>query len=150
MSPETVRSARDRFLATIPFDPAAYAARDFPVQIGRWRLRLPHPGKLHLHDLHHVATGRGTGWIGEAEVSMFEIRSGSLSPLILLYCLAGVILGMIMAPRRVLRAWRLARGARSLYRSEIPYETLLDMSLAELRLRLGLPADGFTFPGGNR
>ena len=37
---------------------------------------LPNPGFLPWHDLHHVATGYGTGLIGEAEISAYELRAG--------------------------------------------------------------------------
>jgi hypothetical protein len=38
------------------------------------------------------------------------------------------------------RAWKAARGARSLYKTKRPYETLLAMDVAQLRKLMGLEA----------
>jgi hypothetical protein len=54
-----------------------------------------------------------TFW-GEVEISMFELRSGSPSPLITFLCAGAVLLGTILAPRRVLMWWRTYAGARNL------------------------------------
>lgn len=135
---ETVRAARDRYLAANSLALEGYAERGFPVYVWRWAVRLPNPGLLHLHDLHHVATGYGTGLIGEAEISAYELRAGCRTFMIHLLCVGAVLCAMFVAPRRVVRAWRRARRARTLYRTNVPYETLLDMSVAELRRLLNI------------
>ena len=54
-----------------------------------------------------------------------------------------VLGGLARSPRRVLTAFRAARGATTLYRSGLAYEDVLAMSLIELRARLRVPPAGF-------
>jgi len=144
MSTETVRAARDRYLAENSLTLDSYTNPDFPVYVIRWVIHLPNPGLLPLHDLHHVATGYGTGLIGEAEISAYELRAGCRSFLIHILCIGAIILAMFREPRRVLRAWKQARGTRTLYYTKIPYETLLAMSVTELRSHLGIAPEGLS------
>ncbi len=139
---ETVRAGRDRYLAANSLTVESYAESGFPVYVGRWPVRLPNPGLLHLHDLHHVVTGYGTGLVGEAEISAYELRAGCRSFMVHVLCVGAILCAVFVAPRRVLRAWRRARGARTLYHTDIPYETLLDMSVDELRRRLNIAPEG--------
>ena len=138
---ETVREGRDRYLAENSLTVESYTERGFPVYVGRRPVRLPNPGLLHLHDLHHVVTGYGTGLVGEAEISAYELRAGCRSFMVHLLCVGAIVGAMFIAPRRILRAWRRARGARTLYYTDIPYETLLEMSVDELRRRLNVAPD---------
>ena len=143
MSDETVRAGRDRYLADNSLTLDSYAERGFPVYVANWVVRLPNPGLLHLHDLHHVVTGYGTGLVGEAEISAYELRAGCRSLMVHLLCVGAILCALFVAPGRVVRAWRRARGARTLYYSTTPYETLLDMSVAELRRRLNIAPRGW-------
>lgn len=138
---ETVREGRDHYLAANSFTLASYTDRGFPVYVGRWPVRLPNPGLLHLHDLHHVVTGYGTGLVGEAEISAYELRAGCRSFVVHLLCVGAILGAMFVAPRRILRAWRRARGASTLYHTNIPYETLLEMRVGELRRHLNVAPD---------
>ncbi|MFL6254531.1 MAG: Coq4 family protein [Pyrinomonadaceae bacterium] len=142
MSDETVRAGRDRYLADNSLTVDSYSASGFPVYVGRWPVRLPNPGLLHLHDLHHVVTGYSTGLVGEAEISAYELRAGCRSFMVHMLCIGAIAGAMFVAPRRIVRAWRRARGARTLYHTDIPYETLLDMSVAELRRHLNIAPEG--------
>lgn len=146
MSDETVRAGRDRYLAANSLTRDSYAERGFPIYVWKWAVRLPNPGLLHLHDLHHVATGYGTGLVGEAEISAYELRAGCRSFMVHLLCVGAILCAMFVAPRRVVRAWRRARGARTLYYTTIPYEALLDMSVAELRRHLNIAPEGVSEP----
>lgn len=138
---ETVRAGRDRYLAANSLSIDSYQERGFPVYVWRWPVRVPNPGLLHLHDLHHVATGYGTGLVGEAEISAYELRAGCRSFIVRLLCFGAILCALFVAPRRILRAWRRARGARTLYHTDIGYESLLDMSVDELRRRLNITPD---------
>jgi hypothetical protein len=142
MSEERVRAGRDRYLADNSFTLDGYRAPSYGLALGRRTIRLPNPGLLPWHDLHHVATGYGTGLIGEAEISAFELRAGCRGLLVFILCLGAIGLGMLIAPRRIIRAWRLARGKRTLYRTAIAYDELLEMKVVELRQHLGIPAEG--------
>ena len=144
MSDETVRAGRDRYLTDNSLTLDSYAERGFPIYVARRVVRLPNPGLLHLHDLHHVVTGYGTGLIGEAEISAYELRAGCRSVMVHLLCFGAILGAMFVAPRRIIRAWRRARGARTLYYSTLPYETLLNMSVAELRRHLNIAPQGLS------
>lgn len=106
-------------------------ARIFWVALGPLKLPVPHPGKLRWHDLHHLVLGYEPDLIGEMEISAFELRTGVKSLMVLLLCVAGVGLGLIVARRRTLRAWRDARGRRNLY--GVPWDELKTWSMSELR-----------------
>lgn len=142
MTAETVRAGRDRYLAANSLSLESYTERGFPVYVGRWPIRLPNPGLLPLHDLHHVVTGFGTGLVGEAEISAYELRAGCRSLMVFILCVGAIFFGMFLAPARIYRAWKGSRGARTLYHTAIPYDELLDMSVVELRRQLGIPPEG--------
>lgn len=139
---ECVRVARDRYFLANGFGTGDYRRTKFVVPLGPVALTFPNPGVLFLHDLHHVVTGYGTDFVGEAEISAFELRAGVPTPLVFVLCVGSLLLASFVAPRRVARALGAARGARSLYRAEIPYATALEMTVDELRRRLGVPPGG--------
>jgi len=143
MSDDTVLAARNRFLAYYRLE-QTYSEQGFLLHFGRFKVRVWNPGLLPVHDLHHVATGFGSGLIGEAEISAFELRAGWGTPFILVLCLGAAAIGLVLAPRRVIHAWRLPRGAQSLYASTLPYENLLNMSVHELRYLMRIPSSGLT------
>jgi hypothetical protein len=143
-----VRRGRDAYLRENGFSVDGYAARWTPAKLLGISFRVPntprHRWAIQRHDLHHVATGYATDLAGEAEISAWECRAG-LAPLGL-YTGAIVaslaLLGLLVAPRRTLRAWRASRG-RSLFQSgELAYDALLGVSVAELRRLLGVPEPG--------
>ena len=141
---ETVKEARDRFLATNGFDLGGYTAARFLIPIGRLTLTAPNPGLLMFHDLHHIATGIPPTLLGECQISAYELRTGATrSPVVLVLCIAAILLGLIMSPKAELRIWKCARGTRNLYRTQVPYETLLGMTVGELRESLRIPGGGF-------
>ncbi len=139
---DSVRAARDRYLAANGLDTASYAAPRFALALGRLRVMLPNPGLLPYHDLHHVVTGFRSDPIGEAEISVFELRGGGANGMVTGLCVAGILYGLVLAPRRIVRAWRRCASTRSLYGAAVPYEVLLAMTVGELRAALGIPPDG--------
>ena len=141
MIEETVLSERNLFLRHYRLEDT-YGDSGFVLHFGRIKVRTANPGLLHVHDLHHVATGFGSGLVGEAEISAFELRAGWGTPFILMLCLGAMSIGMVLSPPRVIRAWRASRGARSLYRADIPYARLLEMPVSELRQFMALPPEG--------
>lgn len=94
---------------------AEAGAKVFWVALGPLRVPVPHPGQLDLHDLHHVITGYRPDLIGEIEISAFELRTGVKTPMVFFLCLAGVALGLLIAPSRTWRAWKRGAGRRNLY-----------------------------------
>jgi hypothetical protein len=142
MTSESVRAERDTYLAKNSLSVDSYSARRFPVYFFKWPIYLPNPGFLPWHDLHHVVTGYQTGLVGEAEISAYELRGGCSSLMVFILCVGAIGIAMFVAPRRIIKAWQLAKGARTLYHTEIPYERLLEMNVCDLREALGLPREG--------
>lgn len=138
-----VQTYLDKYLVDNAYSAENYQAPRFYISIGRIILNFPNPGMLHYHDLHHVVSGYGTGLVGEAEVSAYELRSGCPSFLIFIFCIGSICIGLALSPVRVLKAWRIAKGTHTLYRSSIPYQTLIGMEIADLRLSLNIPPRGF-------
>jgi hypothetical protein len=93
---------------------------------------------VRLHDIHHVATGYGTDWTGEAEIGAFELGAGCGDHYAAWVLNGGTLLyGVWIAPRAVYRAFVRGRHAKSLYGGEWR-ESLLDENTGELRKKLGV------------
>jgi hypothetical protein len=107
--------------------------RVFWISLGPVRVPVPNPGQLRWHDLHHLVLGYEPDLIGEMEISAFELRTGVTTFMVLLLCLSGVGLGLIVAPRRTLKAWRNAKARRNLYGLKVPWNELQAWELSRLR-----------------
>ena len=97
------------------------------------------------HDLHHVATGYGTDYAGEGEISAWELRRGirALGLYTGSIVLSVALLGLLVAPLRTLRAFIAGGRAASLFtHGGLPYDAVLSLSIAELRAHLNLPEQG--------
>ncbi|MCB9593745.1 MAG: hypothetical protein H6719_13510 [Sandaracinaceae bacterium] len=144
--PTTVRDALERFLSINGFTMEAYDAPKVAIPFGPFTIHLPNSeGRkaiVRLHDIHHVVTNYGTDLAGEAEIGAWELRAGCTNLAGYVYNLMAVTLGVFIAPLRTLRAFLDGRGAMTLYRLGVPYDELLTMTVAELRERLSIPADG--------
>lgn len=142
----SVRAARDQYLADNGFSTAGYTAPTFALLLLGRQIRLPNPparqAAIARHDLHHVLLGYGTDYPGEAEISAWELRCGCTTPFLYFINLLALSIGLLVAPRRVWRAWRSARGGCTLYRADIDYAAALDMRVLDLRRRLGIPDEG--------
>lgn len=142
----TVAAARDAFLARHGLSRDGYRASWFSVALGPIVFTMPNPGALALHDLHHVALDLAPTFWGEVEVSAFELRTGTPNRLVVVLCVSAVLLGALLSPRRVLRAWRRYHGARGLYARS--YDELVALDIEALRRQMGVaPRDGFSGPG---
>ena len=145
----SVREGRDAYLAENGFLLSEYDAKRTPVQVLGFSFSVPngpaHRRGIMQHDLHHVATGFGTDPIGEGEVSCWELRGAlrGLGPYVRSLVTLGACVGAVLSPRRSLRAYRKARGAHNLFAcGDEDYAGLLDLSVGELRQRLGIPPAG--------
>ena len=138
--------AREQFFAANGFRPEDYSAPTYTVKL--WKLPLKFPNtKAHqwatpLHDFHHILTGYQTDWIGEAELAAWELRAGCKTLVVYGLDLSGVAIGLLLSPRRVLRAFRSARSQRTLYRDPALCESMMQMTIGEVRSRLGIPPEG--------
>jgi hypothetical protein len=94
-----------------------------------------------LHDLHHVATGYRSDWVGEAEIAAWEI-AGGCGPYGWAWLLnAGAFaVGLFRAPRRVFRAFLRGRGVPNLYHRGFADVALQSTTVGALRRQLGLDA----------
>jgi ubiquinone biosynthesis protein Coq4 len=94
----------------------------FPNTEGRRAALLP-------HDLHHVATGYATTLVGEAEIGAWELGSGCQHYYAAwILNMGAVLMGLVLAPRRVGRAFRRGLGCTNLYHLGVdarwPHETV--------------------------
>lgn len=91
---------------------------------------------VRLHDLHHVLTEYDTTWVGEAEIGAWELGAGCGRhwPAWVLN-FGAVAVGLLLAPRRVVRAFVRGRRSGTLYAGEFA-EELLDRTVGELRASL--------------
>ena len=146
----SVEAGRDAYLNENGFTVAEYDKPFAEYPLFGFQLPVPNLAArrraVRLHDLHHVATGYGTDKVGEAEISAWELRRGlkSLGPYVGAIVIGALLFGVPLAPRRIWRAF-MASGSNqgpSLYPVAIPYETLLQLSIAELRQELGIPPEG--------
>src|SRR5262249_28135897 len=125
----SMREARDLYFQRNGFSVAAYSAPTFTLKFLGVPVTFPSTANrkraLPIHDLHHILTGYGTDWIGEAEIAVWELRAGGRSLArfgLVVYWLdgSGAILGLLISPRRVWRAFRSARGQRTLFPETAP------------------------------
>jgi hypothetical protein len=89
-----------------------------------------------LHDLNHLVTGYDTDLRGEAEISAWELASGGCQHYVAAWALdlTGLVLGLVVCPRRTLRAFRAGYQANNLY--PYPAEQLLALPLREVVARV--------------
>ena len=97
---------------------------------------------MRFHDLHHALTGYDTDFVGEGEVGAWELRAGCTDLAGYAYNGMAVATGLLLAPHRVYRAWKRARGMTTLYRVGLDYGEALALDVVELRARVGLPPEG--------
>ena len=127
-----------------------YDAAWTPASLLGVRFRVPntprHRTAIMWHDLHHVLTGYGTDLTGECEISAWECRGG-LRPLGLYtgaIVLSLALVGLLMAPRRTLAAWRAGPRSGSCFHDPCSYEAALTREIGELRELLSLPREGLS------
>jgi len=110
--------------------------RPFPVYFPNTACRVE---AAKLHDLHHVATGYAVDWVGEAEIAAWELAGGcGRYGWAWLLDAGALAVGLVIAPRRTLRAMKSGRMSHNLYHTGFPEGRLASTSLGELRARLGL------------
>ena len=139
--PMRVSEAREQYFARNGFSAATYTDRWAKLKLGPIPLAFPNTKSrqraIPMHDLHHIATGYDTTFTGEAEISAWEL-GGGCGPYLAAWVLdgLGMLLGLAIAPRRTIRAFRLGRQSRNLYQRGWSND-LLDLTVEELRALLG-------------
>jgi hypothetical protein len=141
----SLREARAQYFSRAGFDERSYSERWVKLSIfGRPLLVIPNTAgrvrAVKLHDLHHVLTGYGTSWAGEGEIGAWELATGCRDHWAAWYLnSSAALIGLFVAPRRVLRAFARGRRERNLYDVELS-DALLGESVGALRARLGIAA----------
>ncbi len=145
--PATIAAAVERYMSENGFTREEYAASSVPVKVGPVAFRLPNgPARqraIAQHDVHHVLTGYHTDLTGEAEIGAFELRGGCTSFFLWMINLAAFVVGLFIAPRRVLGAYRRARGASTLYALGLGAAEVSPLDVEVLRERAGIPRGGY-------
>jgi hypothetical protein len=129
----------DRF--QIPKD--AYTAKKFSIKVGNFAINLPNiPSRVKVarfHDIHHVLTGYAANWKGEAEIGAWEIATGCEKYFVAWFLNFGaVMVGLILYPKAVIKAFKRGLKTKTNLYHNFEYEPLLDMSIKELREKIGL------------
>lgn len=139
---ETMLEARRAYFRANGFgEDGGYADAWVDFKLGPVPLPFPNtPARVRAvryHDLHHLLTSYDTDITGEFEISAWEIAAGCKGYVAAWQLnLGGLVGGMLIAPRRTLRAFLRGRHSRSLYDAD--FEALLGASLGELRARTGV------------
>lgn len=138
----TVAAARDEYFRANGLSLAAYTDRWVKLKIGPVPFAFPNSAArraaVKLHDLHHVATGYATTWTGEAEIAAWELAAGCGRYWVAWMLNVGALgVGLVIAPRRTLRAFARGRRSKTLYHRAFG-DDLLAMTVGDLRRDLGL------------
>jgi hypothetical protein len=140
----TMRDARAAYFTENGFgDDGGYGAKWVDFKLGPLPFPFPNTAArvraVRYHDLHHVLTGYRTDFLGELEISAWEIGAGCKDFWAAWQLnLGGLAGGALMIPRRTFRAFVRGRHAESLY--GLPLEELLDATVADVRAKLGVEA----------
>ncbi len=139
----TMRAARDRYFSVNGFGAnGGYDEKWANFELGPIPFPFPNSAArvraIRYHDLHHILTDYDTNFVGEMEISAWEVAAGCNG-----YSVAWV-LGLAgtatwwIAPSRVFKAW--VRGRRSASFYGLPLDALLDSTVADARVRMHVPA----------
>ncbi len=138
----TLREARVQFFAENRF-PADGGDSQAWVDFKVGPVPLPFPNSdarrraVRYHDLHHVLTGYRATVIGELEIAAWELAAGcGTFAAAWVINLAGLLAGLLAAPKRVWAAFVRGRRSSSLYSQ--PFEPLLERDVNEVRAAQGL------------
>jgi hypothetical protein len=139
----TMGEARSRYYEINGFGPDGGDSLDWvPLTIWKLTIKIPNTESrrraVRIHDLHHIVTGYQTDFRGEAEIAAWELASGCLRwPAATILNLFAVGVGLLVAPRRLTRAWARGRATKNLYGFDT-VEPLLPRNVAAVREELGL------------
>lgn len=139
----TLREALARYFEDNGFGAdGGYNARWLKLKLGPIPYVIPNTAgrvrAVRYHDLHHIATGYLTNWMGEFEIGAWEVGSGCRDFVAAWFLnLSAMASGMFLSPRRMLRAFVRGRRSRNLYGRTYD-DALLDTRVGEMRAELGL------------
>jgi hypothetical protein len=138
----SLKAARDEYFVRNRFgSDGGYSAAWVDFKLGPVPFPFPNTqgrvAAVRFHDLHHVVTQYATDFLGELEISAWEIGAGCKgSAFAWQINLGGLAGGMLLAPRRTAAAFYRGLGSHSLYGED--YDALLKQTVGDVRERLGL------------
>ena len=126
---------RSYFVANGFAEDGGYADKWVDFKLGPIPFPFPNsPARVkavRYHDLHHVITGYHTDFVGELEISGWEIGAGCKSMVAAwVLNLGGMGAGLFVAPRRVFRAYVRGRHSDTLYAED--FDPLLEAKVGDL------------------
>lgn len=139
----TLEQARTEYFRFNGFgEDGGYGAKWVDFKLGPIPFPIPNTPQrveaVRYHDLHHVMTGYQTDFLGELEISAWELASGCADKTAAwVLNFGGYAAGMVLAPRRTLRAFVRGRHSSNLYRRRFD-DALLSRTVGETRRELGL------------
>jgi hypothetical protein len=139
----TMEAARSEYYRVNGFGDDGGDSLDWvPLTFWRFTIKIPNTKArkkaVKIHDLHHIVTGYRTDLRGESEIAAWELASGCLRmPAAFVLNMFALAIGVVIAPRRVWRAWRRGRKTKNLY-SHDTVDALLPQDVATVRASLGL------------
>lgn len=121
----------------------AYTTKTFIIKVGIIPIHLPNiPARVRIarfHDIHHILTGYPANWKGEAEIGAWELATGCRKSFIAWFLNSGaVMVGLFMYPKAVVKAFIRGRKTKTNLYYDFNYDSLLTMSVKELRELIGL------------
>lgn len=142
----TLEQARAEYFRFNGFgEDGGYGAKWVDFKLGPIPFPIPNTSQrveaVRYHDLHHVMTGYQTDFLGELEISAWELASGCADKAAAwVLNFGGYAGGMLFAPRRTLRAFVRGRHSRNLYRRRFD-DALLSQTVGDMRRELGLDGE---------
>lgn len=139
----TLRDARAQYFhANGLGEDGGYSKRWVKLRIGPLPIWFPNTAArrraVWLHDLHHIVTDYDTSWVGEAEIAAWELASGCRDYFAAwLLNAAAMAIGIMIAPRRVWRAFKRGRIGTNLYHLNVD-ERWLEETVGAVRQRISL------------
>lgn len=140
----SIKAALGQFFDRFGFSADAYTAKWFAIYVGKFPIYLPNiPSRVwvaRFHDIHHVLTGYPANWKGEAEIGAWELATGCRTSLVAWFLNGGaVFVGLFLFPKAVWKAFKRGWNTRTNLYHDFDYESLLELSVHELRETIGLP-----------
>ncbi len=139
-----IAAALPLYFSKYHFADGGYNDAFFKIKIGPIFIPIPNIKSrveaVKIHDIHHILTEYKANWKGEIQISAWEIASGCNTYWAAwLLNLASVIIGTFLFPAAMYHAFVAGRRAKTnLYQKALPYSSLLEMTVGELRQYVGL------------
>ena len=140
----TVEEALSIFLGAEHLGREAYEDRVNYARLGFLTIPFPNPKArreiVYLHDVNHVLSGYDTSWAGEGEVAAWELASGFPKHCWIGYFYAPLTfsVGLIVAPKRLYRAWVRGLTEKNACYSTLSREEMMKARVSELRKKLSI------------